>query len=75
MAYTRLFDGADAGLTAALRDYLELRDDLRAGGWKSSLHRTEDFIRFASHRMIVEMLALHGGETRRRVVFVWRKEK
>lgn len=75
MSYTRLFDGSNAELTATLRDYLELRDDLRSGGWKASLYRPEDFIRFTTHRMIVEMLALHGGETRRRVVFVWRREK
>jgi hypothetical protein len=75
MSYTRLFDGASAELTATFRDYLELRDDLRSGGWKASLYRTEDFIRFSSHRMIVEMLALHGGETRHRVVFLWRREK
>jgi hypothetical protein len=75
MSYTRLFDGASAELTATFRDYLELRDDLRSGGWKASLFRTEDFIRFTTHRMIVEMLALHGGETRHRVVFVWRREK
>jgi hypothetical protein len=75
MSYTRLFDGASAELTATFRDYLELRDDLRSGGWTASLFRTEDFIRFTSHQMIVEMLALHGGETRHRVVFVWRREK
>ena len=75
MAYTRLFDGSEAELTAGLRDYLELRDDLRSGGWEAALYRTDDFIRFTAHRMVVEMLALHGGETRRRVVFVWRKEK
>jgi hypothetical protein len=75
MSYTRLFDGSSAELTATLRDYLELRDDLRSGGWKASLYRPEDFIRFTAHRMIVEMLALHGGETRRRAVFVWRREK
>ena len=75
MAYTRMFDGSSAELTASLRDYLELRDDLRGGGWKASLYRPEDFIRFTAHRMIVEMLALHGGETRHRVVFLWRREK
>lgn len=75
MAYTRLFDGSNADLTATLRDYVELRDDLRSGGWEAQLYRTEDFIRFTAHRMIVEMLALHGGESRRRAVFIWRREK
>jgi hypothetical protein len=69
MSYTRLFDGADAELTALLRDYVVLSGDLRSGGWEAYLHRTEDFIRFTSHRMIVEMLTLHGGESRRR--YVW----
>lgn len=73
MAYTRLFDGADANLTAALRDYLELNGDLRSGGWEASLYRSEDFLRFTSHLMIVEMLTLHGGDTRRRIVFTHRK--
>ncbi len=75
MSYTRLFDGSDAEVTATLRDYLELREDLRSGGWEAWLHRPQAFIRFATHRMIVEMLALHGGETRRRVVFIWRRYK
>lgn len=73
MSYTRLFDGADAELTAILRDYVLLSGDLRSGGWEAYLHRTEDFIRFASHRMIVEMLTLHGGESRRRYVWMLNK--
>jgi hypothetical protein len=74
MSYTRLFDGADAELTALLRDYVVLSGDLRSGGWEAYLHRTEDFIRFASHRMIVEMLTLHGGESRRRYVWMMRRD-
>ena len=69
MSYTRLFDGSDADLTALLRDYVLLSGDLRSGGWEAYLHRSEDFIRFTAHRMIVEMLTLHGGESRRR--YVW----
>ena len=75
MSYTRMFDGTDADLTATLRDYVELRDDLRAGYWQGWLYRTDDFLRFTAHRMVVEMLALHGGEARRRLVLVWRKQK
>jgi hypothetical protein len=75
MSYTRLFDGADAELTALLRDYVVLSGDLRSGGWEAYLHRTEDFIRFASHRMIVEMLTLHGGESRRRYVWMMRRNR
>lgn len=75
MSYTRIFDGTDADLLAKLRDYVELNGDLRSGGWEAYLHRSEDFIRFASHRMIVEMLTLHGGEGKRRIVFKRRKHK
>jgi len=75
MSYTRLFDGADADLVNRLRDYLELRGDRRSGGWEAHLHRSEDFIRFASHLMIVEMLSLHGGAVKTQIVFKWRKYK
>ncbi|GIX04027.1 MAG: hypothetical protein KatS3mg113_1033 [Planctomycetaceae bacterium] len=68
MSYTRLFDGADPKIAARLRDYVELSGDLRAGGWEAYLHRSDDFIRFTAHLMIVEMLQLHGGESQRRLV-------
>ena len=73
MSYTRLFDGADSDLLASLRDYLELSGDQRSGGWEGYLHRSEDFMRFTAHLMIVEMLTLHGGEAKRRIVFKLRK--
>lgn len=73
MAYTRMFDGADPQLTAKLRDYVELSGDLRSGGWQGYLSRSEDFIRFTSHVMVVEMLQLHGGEAKRRVVVKMRR--
>ena len=73
MSYVRLFDGADPRLTARLRDYRELSGDLRSGGWEAYLQRSEDFIRFTSHVMVVEMLQLHGGESHRRVVLKRRK--
>jgi len=75
MSYTRLFDGADPLLTARLRDYFELSGDLRSGGWEAYLSRSEDFIRFTSHLMVVEMLQLHGGEAKRRMVIKWRKHR
>lgn len=74
MSYTRLFDGSDAELTALLRDYVLLSGDLRSGGWEAYLHRTEDFMRFTAHRMIVEMLTLHGGESKRRYVWMLRHD-
>jgi hypothetical protein len=73
MSYTRVFDGADGDLVAALRDYVELNGDLRSGGWEEYLHRSEDFIRFCSYRVILEMLSLHGGEGKHRVIFKFRK--
>lgn len=75
MSYTRMFDGADPLLTARLRDYFELSGDLRSGGWDAYLNRSEDYIRFTSHLMIVEMLQLHGGEAKRRVVIKLRKHR
>ena len=73
MSYTRMFDGSDPQLTARLRDYVELSGDLRSGGWQGYLSRSEDFIRFTSHLMVVEMLQLHGGEAKRRVVVKMRR--
>ena len=71
MSYTRMFDATDPKLMAALRDYAELAGDERSGGWEAYLHRSEDFVRFASH--IVEMLTLHGGEGKRQFVLMFRK--
>ena len=73
MSYTRVFDGSDAKFTAALRNYLELSGDQRSGGWTGYLHRSEDFIRFCMHRTIIEMMQLHGGESRKQWVFMERK--
>lgn len=73
MSYTRLFDGSDAALVAHLRDYLEISGDRRSGGWEAYLHRSEDFIRFTSHLMILEMLTLHGGQAKHQIIFKVRK--
>jgi hypothetical protein len=73
MSYTRVFDGADGELVAALRDYVELNGDLRSGGWEEYLHRSEDYIRFCSYRVILEMLSLHGGEGKHRLILKFRK--
>jgi hypothetical protein len=75
MSYTRMFDGADADLAAALRDYVELSGAVRSGGWEAYMHRSDDFIKFTTHLMISEMLALHGGEGRHRLVLKPRKFK
>ncbi|MEX0718210.1 MAG: hypothetical protein WD066_16570 [Planctomycetaceae bacterium] len=73
MSYTRMFDGADSDLQATLRDHVEFLGDERSGGWQAYLHRSDDFIRFTSHLMIVEMLMLHGGEAQRKYVVKRRK--
>ncbi|VAX40414.1 hypothetical protein MNBD_PLANCTO02-372 [hydrothermal vent metagenome] len=75
MSYTRIFEGSDADLTATLRNYLELNGDARSGNWEATMQRSEDFIRFTCHIMIREMLTLHGGEARRRIVLKYRKYK
>jgi len=75
MTYTRVFDGSDSATTAAFRDYLELQGDGREADWMARLEWADEFHRFACHMMIVEMLTLHGGEGRRRVVLKWRKYK
>lgn len=69
MTYARMFDGADANLATALRDYVEIGADLRSGGWPAYLQRSDDFIRFSSHLMIYEMLTLHGGKITRELRF------
>ena len=68
MSHTRMFDGSDADLVDALRDYVKFNGDRRSGGWEAYLHRSEDFIRFTAHRMIAEMFKLHGGKSKRRIV-------
>jgi hypothetical protein len=75
MAYSRVFDGSDSDLVAELRDYVELNADQRGGDWEAYLQRSDDFIRFVCHQMIEEMLMLHGGEARRRIVLKFRKYK
>ncbi len=75
MSYSRQFDGGEEELVNKLRDYLELRGDRRRGSWEEYLHRSEDFIRFVSHVMIVEMLSAHGGANRTQIVFKLRKYK
>ncbi|MCA9040478.1 MAG: hypothetical protein KDA65_09040 [Planctomycetaceae bacterium] len=75
MEYSRIFDATDADLVANFRDYYELSGDPRSGSWESRLHRKDEYIRFVTHLMIKEMLMLHGGEARRRIIFVPRKFK
>ena len=61
MSWTRFFDGADRELIQALKGYYYLKGDTRSGGWQAYLHRSDDFLRFASHMMVVEMMRKHGA--------------
>lgn len=74
MSYTRIYDAGNADFLAALRDYVELNGDLRSGGYVGWTQRSDDFIRFCMHRMVVEMLQLHGGESKRRIIFANRRQ-
>jgi hypothetical protein len=71
MSYTRFFDGADCRLIEQLRGYYVLRGDMRSGGWEAYLHRSDDFLQFASFVMVVEMLELHGGPLKTEKVFMY----
>jgi hypothetical protein len=71
MSYTRYFDGADRQLIQALRGYYVLRGDMRSGGWEAYLHRSDDFLRFTAHILVVEMLTLHGGPLKTEKIFLY----
>ncbi len=71
MSYTRYFDGANRQLIQALRGYYVLRGDMRSGGWEAYLQRSDDFLRFASHILVVEMLTLHGGPLKTEKIFLY----
>ena len=75
MSYTRMFDASDAELLSRLRDYLELTGNRDLGGVDGHLQDVDRFVRFVSHVMIGEMLTLHGGEGRTRIVLKLRKYK
>lgn len=66
MSYTRIFDSSDPDLAGVMRDYVELNGELRSGGFKGWTQRSDDYVRFCMHRMILEMFQLHGGESKRR---------
>ncbi|HEY3967536.1 MAG TPA: hypothetical protein VGM05_23450 [Planctomycetaceae bacterium] len=73
MSYTRFFDGASPELIHRLKGYYVRRGDMRSGGWEAYLHRSDDFLRFASHVLVIEMLALHGGSLTTEKVFLFGK--
>lgn len=67
MSYTKMFDGKSPEIVQLLRDYVEIRGDKRSGGWEGYMQRTDDYIHFCCHTMIVDMLSLHGGALRTKV--------
>ena len=71
MSYTRFFDGASPELVHRLRCYYARRGDMRSGGWEAYLHRSDDFLRFTAHVLVMEMLALHGGTLTTEKVFLF----
>ncbi len=73
MSYTRIFDSSDPDMVAMMRDYVELNGELRSGGVKGWTQRSDDYIRFCMHRMILEMFQLHGGESKRRFFVTTRR--
>ena len=64
-------DGADRQLIQALRGYYILRGDMRSGGWEAYLNRSDDFLRFCSHVLVVEMLTLHGGPLKTEKILIY----
>lgn len=73
MTYTRMFHGLDPDLQSAIKAYVVYSADLRSGGWEAYLQRSDDFLKFTAHQMIVEMLALHGGTLKTESVLTWWK--
>jgi hypothetical protein len=71
LEHTRMFDGSDSDFTLALASYYNFRDDVRFGGWKAYLDRSDDFIRFCCYMHICEMLSARGGAGETRVVWRW----
>ncbi|MBW3540508.1 MAG: hypothetical protein KY476_09565 [Planctomycetes bacterium] len=69
----RLFDGADERLICELEAYVAAHADLRSGGWQALLRRSDDFTRFAAHRMVVEMLAPFAPPRKAKVE--WRRPR
>jgi len=74
MSYTRMFDGKDEAVVALLRDYVEITGDKRSGGWEGYMQRTDDYITFCCHIMIIDTLTVHGGGLATKVWLKIRKD-
>jgi hypothetical protein len=71
MRHARIYSGNDADFTAAMENYIASRDDARKDGWKGTLQRSDEFIRFCCYKSIAEMLTARGGGGESRVVYRW----
>lgn len=75
LRHTKVYNGSDPDVTAALATYVGFRDDERFGGWRSYLQRSDDFIRFCCHLHVSETLAARGGAGPTRVVWHWPSDR
>jgi hypothetical protein len=71
MRHSRIYSGNDADFTASMENYIASRDDARKDGWKGTLQRSDEFIRFCCYKSIAEMLTARGGGGESRVVYRW----
>lgn len=61
MELVRQYDAADSETLALLRTHHLWQEEIRPGGWRGKLIRSDDYIRFCCHLHIAELLAARGG--------------
>lgn len=71
ISHMKAYNGNDEDFTEKLHDYYYFRDEVRTGGWKSYLQRSEDFIRFCCHLHVTETLSARGGQLESRMNLRW----
>jgi hypothetical protein len=71
----RIYTGNDADFTSALENFSYSRDDARKDGWKGTLQRSDDFIRFCCYKSVAEMLTARGGAGESKVVYRWATDR
>jgi len=64
MEMVRQYDAADTETLGKLQVYHSWQEEVRPGGWKGHLQRSDDFIRFCCHLHLSELLAARGGVDR-----------
>ncbi|HAO00070.1 MAG TPA: hypothetical protein DCQ98_22715 [Planctomycetaceae bacterium] len=65
----RVYDASDNRTLSRLQVYHSWQEEVRPGGWKGYLNRSDDFIRFCCHMHLSELLAARGGVDRSTVAF------